>query len=149
MKPGRFKAIVAIALAITLSGSIALAQAVFAAGDWDTPGGADVLVENSRPSVLPGLGLGYPALSAINPRIVMTSITGFGQTDPYRDFKMESIAGYALGGHQYINSKRPDTRRYPASAIPRLPRFPAGMTTACSDPPLWHQASHRLSFPGS
>ncbi len=66
---------------------------------------ADVLVENFRPSVLPGLGLDYPALSAINPRLVMTSITGFGQTGPYRDFKMESITGYALGGHQYINGE--------------------------------------------
>ncbi len=66
---------------------------------------ADVLVENFQPRVLPELGLDYPALSAINPRLVMTSITGFGQTGPYRDFRMESIAGYALGGHQYINGE--------------------------------------------
>ncbi len=85
---------------------------------------ADVLVENFRPSVLPALGLGYPALSTINPRLVMTSITGFGQTGPYRDFKMESIAGYAIGGHQYINGE-PD--REPLQGPGPQPEYVGGI----------------------
>lgn len=48
-------------------------------------GAADVLLENFRPTVLDRLGLGWPVLSEANPRLVMLSITGFGQTGPERD----------------------------------------------------------------
>src|SRR5579872_853628 len=43
---------------------------------------ADVVIENYRPDVMPRLGLGYSDLSAVNPRIVMLSISGFGQGGP-------------------------------------------------------------------
>ena len=43
---------------------------------------ADVLVENFRPDVMPRLGLGYPALAELNPRLVYCGISGFGQTGP-------------------------------------------------------------------
>src|SRR5688572_28112502 len=43
---------------------------------------ADILVENSRPGVAKRLGIDYPTLSAINPRLVYASISGFGQTGP-------------------------------------------------------------------
>jgi crotonobetainyl-CoA:carnitine CoA-transferase CaiB-like acyl-CoA transferase len=43
---------------------------------------ADVLIENYRPDVMPRLGLGYEALSKVNPRLVMLSISGFGQGGP-------------------------------------------------------------------
>ncbi len=46
---------------------------------------ADVLVENFRPSVMGELGFSYETVSEINPRIIMTSISGFGQESPYRD----------------------------------------------------------------
>jgi len=45
---------------------------------------ADVVVENFRPDVKTRLGIGYDALSAINPRIVLGSISGFGQDGPMR-----------------------------------------------------------------
>ncbi len=50
---------------------------------------ADVLVENFRPGTLGRLGLGYWALSAINPRLIFASVSGYGQTGPRRD-----LAGY-------------------------------------------------------
>ncbi|HET7874836.1 MAG TPA: CoA transferase [Methylomirabilota bacterium] len=46
---------------------------------------ADVLLENWRPGVAERLGLGYPALSARNPQLIYCSISGFGQTGPYRE----------------------------------------------------------------
>ena len=46
---------------------------------------ADVVVENFRPGTLERLGLGYPQLSEINPALIYCSISGFGQTGPYRD----------------------------------------------------------------
>lgn len=46
---------------------------------------ADVLVEGFRPGVMDRLGVGYAAVSARNPRIVYASLTGYGQTGPYRD----------------------------------------------------------------
>lgn len=45
---------------------------------------ADVVVENFRPDVKERLGLGYDTLAAVNPRIVLISISGFGQEGPYR-----------------------------------------------------------------
>ncbi|MEM6744723.1 MAG: CaiB/BaiF CoA-transferase family protein, partial [Pseudomonadota bacterium] len=44
---------------------------------------ADVVVENFRPDVKDRLGIGYEALAALNPRIILASISGFGQTGPY------------------------------------------------------------------
>jgi CoA:oxalate CoA-transferase len=62
----------------------------------------DVLVENFSPRVLPSLGLSYDALAALNPRLVMTSISNFGQTGPYRDWKAQDIVIYAMGGAMNI-----------------------------------------------
>ena len=62
----------------------------------------DVVVENFSPRVLPALGLGYADLAALNPRLVMTSISNFGQTGPYRDWKAQDIVIYAMGGAMNI-----------------------------------------------
>jgi len=62
---------------------------------------ADILVENFRPGVMACLGLDYETLAAINPGLVMTSISNFGQTGPYRDFKATDIVEYALGGPMF------------------------------------------------
>jgi len=85
---------------------------------------ADVLVENYEPRTMPELGLGYDTLETINPRLVMTSITGYGQNGPYRDYKMTSIAGYALSGHQYITGE-PD--REPLQGPDLQPEYQGGL----------------------
>lgn len=59
---------------------------------------ADVLIEDKAPGYLAGRGLGYPALRSINPALVVTSITGFGQSGPYRDFQAPNIVAFAMGG---------------------------------------------------
>jgi CoA:oxalate CoA-transferase len=43
---------------------------------------ADILIENYRPDVMPRLGLGYEVLNAVNPRLIMLSISGFGHSGP-------------------------------------------------------------------
>ena len=45
---------------------------------------SDILIENYRPGVMQGLGLGYDALAAVNPRLIYASISGYGQTGPDR-----------------------------------------------------------------
>jgi crotonobetainyl-CoA:carnitine CoA-transferase CaiB-like acyl-CoA transferase len=63
---------------------------------------ADVLVESCPPGYLEALGLGYSRLSKINPRLVMASITDFGQSGPYRDYKSCDLVASALGGQMYV-----------------------------------------------
>jgi formyl-CoA transferase len=59
---------------------------------------ADVLVENYRPDVKRRLGIDYDTLSKINPRLVYGSISGFGQTGPYRDRPGYDQIAQGLGG---------------------------------------------------
>ncbi|AZF32657.1 Alpha-methylacyl-CoA racemase [Pseudomonas sp. R4-35-07] len=60
--------------------------------------GTDILIEQFRPGVMDRLGLGYAALSAINPRLIYVSITGYGQTGPYRDRAGHDINYLAVAG---------------------------------------------------
>ena len=59
---------------------------------------ADVIVETFRPGYLEDIGLGYDDLKEINPRIILTSITPFGQTGPFRDFEGSDLIAQAMGG---------------------------------------------------
>lgn len=59
---------------------------------------ADILVESFAPGRMARLGLDYPALSKLNPRLIMVSISPFGQTGPYRDWKAADIVEMAMGG---------------------------------------------------
>lgn len=61
-------------------------------------GQADVVVENFRPDVKERLGIDYPALRAINKRIVYASISGFGQSGPYRDRPGFDQIAQGMGG---------------------------------------------------
>ena len=62
---------------------------------------ADAVLESYAPGYLDKLGLGYKDLSKINPGIVLTSITGFGQEGPYKDYQDPDIVVRALGGLVY------------------------------------------------
>jgi crotonobetainyl-CoA:carnitine CoA-transferase CaiB-like acyl-CoA transferase len=59
---------------------------------------ADVVIEDKPVGFLDGHKLGYAELQSINPGLVMTSISGFGLTGPYRNFKSPSIVAFAMGG---------------------------------------------------
>ncbi|MBM3949076.1 MAG: CoA transferase [SAR202 cluster bacterium] len=60
---------------------------------------ADIVLEGSRPGVAARLGAGYAALSARNPRLVYCSISGFGQTGPWRDRPAHDLNYLALSGY--------------------------------------------------
>lgn len=64
---------------------------------------ADIVVENFEASYLPSLGLGYESFAAVNPRIIVTSITNFGQSGPRRDWRGNDLINYALSGCMYIS----------------------------------------------
>ena len=59
---------------------------------------ADVLIENFRPGTMDRLSLGYDKLSALNPRLVYCSVTGFGGTGPYAKRPGYDTVGQAMGG---------------------------------------------------
>ncbi len=64
---------------------------------------ADVVVETFKPGYLASLGLDYESLEKINPKVILTSITPFGQYGPYSQFKGEEIIAYAMGGIMSIS----------------------------------------------
>ncbi len=67
---------------------------------------ADILVESFAPGHLDSIGLGIDELRLSNPALVIVSITHFGQTGPYRDWKSDEIIDYAMGGYMYFGGHR-------------------------------------------
>ncbi len=90
---------------------------------------ADILVESFAPRVMPSLGLSYQELESINPRLVMTSITNFGQNGPYKDYKLTELLAVAMAGTAYPSGEGRHEReplRYPGEML----QFYAGTTAA-------------------
>ena len=85
---------------------------------------ADFVIESFPPGYMDKLGLGYLALEKINPGIILVSITPFGQTGPYRDYKTSDIVAWAMGGQMYSWG---DADRPPHSNKPSLP----GISSCC------------------
>ena len=75
-------------------------------------GEADILIENFRPGVLEKLGLGWDVLHALNPKLVMVRLSGFGQTGPMKDQPGFGAVGESMGGLRYITGfeDRPPVR---------------------------------------
>jgi len=63
---------------------------------------ADIVVENFRPGAMENWNLGWDALSAINPGLVMVRLSGYGQTGPYRDRPGFGAIGESMGGMRYV-----------------------------------------------
>ena len=63
--------------------------------------GADFVIESFPPGYMDKLDLGYSALEEVNPGVIMVSITPFGQTGPFKDYKAPDIVAWAMGGYMY------------------------------------------------
>ncbi len=63
---------------------------------------AGLVLESFRPGVMERLGLGWEALHALNPSLSMLSLTDFGQTGPYRDYRLTEIVNFGLAGPMYV-----------------------------------------------
>jgi crotonobetainyl-CoA:carnitine CoA-transferase CaiB-like acyl-CoA transferase len=88
---------------------------------------ADVLVENFSPRVMPSLGFPYAHLARLNPQLVLTSISNFGQTGPYRDYKAQDIVIYAMGGPMHQTGV---AHREPMKMAGNLMQYQAGAMAA-------------------
>lgn len=64
--------------------------------------GADAVVESYASGYLESLGIHYSTIAAVNPSIVLTSITGFGQAGPYQHYEVNDLVALAMGGLLYI-----------------------------------------------
>lgn len=73
---------------------------------------ADILIENFRPGVLEKLGLGWDVLHALNPKLLMVRLSGFGQSGPMKDQPGFGAVGESMGGLRYITGfeDRPPVR---------------------------------------
>jgi benzylsuccinate CoA-transferase BbsE subunit len=69
---------------------------------------ADLIIESEKPGLMERRGLSFASLVASNPKLVMTSVTPFGQTGPYANYEAEDIVALALGGLLYLGGY-PDT----------------------------------------
>jgi CoA:oxalate CoA-transferase len=87
----------------------------------------DILVENSRPGAMDSLGLNYEALAEINPALIMTSISYFGQWGPYRDWDGSDIIAQAMGGLMGLTG---DADREPLKLPLSQAEFQAGLNAA-------------------
>jgi crotonobetainyl-CoA:carnitine CoA-transferase CaiB-like acyl-CoA transferase len=65
----------------------------------------DIMIESFAPEYLAALGMSYKALREVNPRLILTSITPFGQTGPYRDYQGNDLIAQAMGGFLYTTGK--------------------------------------------
>lgn len=91
---------------------------------------ADLLVHDNPPPRMASLGLEYETLRQLNPRLVMTSISSFGQTGPNRDLHMHDLNMWAAGGIIYLSGAggRPDLP--PLKAFGQQAGYQAGVNAA-------------------
>jgi len=66
---------------------------------------ADILIENFRPGTLAKWGMSWETLHQLNPKLVVLSVSGYGQTGPYRDRAVFGVIGEAMGGLRFLSAE--------------------------------------------
>ena len=113
-------------LGITLDIEKATGRAIFKKLVKD----ADILIEDTKPGRLDALELGHNALKAINPSLVMTSVTSFGQAGPYKDYKGSDLLGWHMGGPGYTTPRHTTSAEQEPLRVTRMSSFITGISAA-------------------
>ncbi|UCC59449.1 MAG: CoA transferase [Dehalococcoidia bacterium] len=91
----------------------------------------DIFVEDNPPALMEELGLTYKDLRAVNPNLIMTSLTPFGQSGPYRDYRAYQLNTYHAGGEGYLMPiMSPDDSREPVRGGGLAGDCTCGLSTA-------------------
>ncbi len=99
--------------------------------------GADLLIESNRAPESEHLGLTYQALARLNPRLVVTSVTPFGRSGPYANWKTSEVVEWAMGGYMYFVG---DPDREPLLVPGHQAEFHAGQHAAIGSLAALHHA---------
>ena len=115
-------------LGITLNASTATGKEIFQRLVKDV----DVLIEDRPPGEMAELGLDYESLSALNPQLIMVSITPFGQTGPYRDYNCHTLNLHHCSGHstQFFMAQYFDPGKAPMPPGGYVGEYDSGLNSA-------------------
>ncbi|MDO8568604.1 MAG: CoA transferase [Dehalococcoidales bacterium] len=114
-------------LGVTLDVKTATGQKIF----LDLVRQADILVEDNPPRLMKRLGLTFNKLKSLNPRLIMTSITPFGQTGPYKDYKAYPVNTFHSSGEGYFTPSRTEfAGRPPVNLGKNAAEYPVGIIAA-------------------
>src|SRR5262250_2758668 len=103
---------------------------------------ADVVVESFRPGVMERLGVGWAALHARNPKLVLCSVSGYGQDGPYRDRAGHDLNYIGLAGILGMTGPRGGARRSPISPAGRCGvRCPSSARSSAGRRAAWERTS--------
>jgi len=115
-------------LAITLNPETTTGKKIFN----DLLMDADIFVENNSPKRMKDLKLSYNDIKIINPHIIMTSITPFGQTGPYKNYKGCELISTHIGGVGYVSTREGDVSKEPIKYPAHFFSFQAGLSAAAA-----------------
>ena len=125
-------------LGITLNPEIATGKKIFD----ELLKNANVFVENNPPKKMKELELSYKYVKQINPHIIMTSITPFGQTGPYKNYESCELLNAHMGGVGYISMRDGKISKEPIKLPANLFSFQAGLSAAVATlSSLFHQSA--------
>jgi CoA:oxalate CoA-transferase len=92
---------------------------------------ADILIEDHQPGEMEKMGLGYDVLKEINPGLIMTAVTPFGQTGPYKDYKAYQLNISQMSGQGYLLPMvAPDLERPPVKVGGNSGNFDPGLVAS-------------------
>ncbi|MBI4307668.1 MAG: CoA transferase [Chloroflexi bacterium] len=105
---------------------------------------ADILIEDLPPEGLDALGLGPEALRSQNSRLIVTSVTPFGQTGPYRSYRAYAFQVFHAGGDGYLlpGKQGPFSQRAPVAAGTYLADYDTGLNAAMATLAAWYAREH-------